>query len=305
MRMLMTGATSGIGLVAARKLVADGAELTIGVRNPAAAPADLKAACSLLPLDLADLDAVKRFADEAVRLPPFDVLVLNAGLQVTSEQTSAQGLELTFATNHLAHFLLVERLTLGLRDGGRVVVTSSGTHDPDTRSGMPPPRTTNVRTIAYPRTDPTRDANAGTAGRRAYSTSKLFNVMTARELAVRLATRRPDIAVAAYDPAYVPNTGLARGYPAWARFLVARILPVVLRGPWVSTPEVSGGHLADLATSPAHEAIRGGYFSVRSLKLEEVGPSAMARDGAACAKLWDDSRDLLVELGVSRETLSL
>ena len=121
--------------------------------------------------------------------------------------------------------------------------------------------------------------------------------MTARELARRLASPRPDIAVAAYDPAYVPNTGLARDYPAPARFLVARILPLVLRGPWVSTPEVSGVHLASLAADPAYKTARGGYFSVRALQLEEVPPSSLARDDAACARLWDDSRALLAELG--------
>lgn len=305
MRVLMTGATSGLGLRAARELIADGAEMTIGARTPATVPADVKSRCTILPLDLADLEAVNSFADAAAAMPAFDALVLNAGLQITSEQTSTQGLELTFATNHLAHFLLIERLTLSLRENGRVVVTSSGTHDPETKSGMPPPLSADGRAMAYPSTDSARDKNAGTAGRRAYSTSKLFNVMTARELASRLAPGRPDIAVAAYDPAYVPNTGLARSYPAWARFLVARILPVVLRGPWVSTPEVSGHHLADLAASPAYQTARGGYFSVRSLKLEEVAPSEMAREAGACAKLWDDSRELLVELGVDAAALPL
>jgi len=150
MRVLMTGATSGLGLRAARELIADGAEMTIGARTPATVPADLKSRCTILPLDLADLEAVNSFADAAAAMPAFDALVLNAGLQITSEQTSTQGLELTFATNHLAHFLLIERLTLSLRENGRVVVTSSGTHDPETKSGMPPPLSADGRAMAYP-----------------------------------------------------------------------------------------------------------------------------------------------------------
>lgn len=293
----MTGATSGIGLVAARKLLNEGADLWVGARSPESAPADIQEGCTVLPLDLADLGSVERFAGQAATAQPFDVLVLNAGLQVTSDQRSAQGLELTFAANHLAHFLLIERLATGLGTDGRVVITSSGTHDPAKKTGMPPPLHADARRLSHPENDPARDAKPGPAGRRAYSTSKLCNVMTARELSRRLNATRPDIAVAAYDPAYVPNTGLARDYPAPARFLVARILPLVLRGPWVSTPEVSGGHLARLATDPAYQTARGAYFSVQALELNMIPPSELARNEEACASLWDDSRALLMELG--------
>ena len=300
MRILMTGGTSGIGLVAARRLMALGHAVTIGARRPGEVPADLKSKAAIVPLDLADLVGVERFVEAAAAAPAYDVMVLNAGLQVTSPQRSAQGLDLTFAANHLAHFLIARRLAPRLDPGGRVVITSSGTHDPETKSGMPPPLDADALRLAHPETDPKRDANAGTAGRRAYSSSKLCNVMTARELAKRLADTRPDIAVAAYDPAFVPATGLARGYPAPARFLVSRILPTLLRGrEWVSTPEVSGAHLARLASAPEYGTARGGYFSVRSLALREVQPSALARDDDACARLWDDSAALLAELGVA------
>ena len=106
MRILMTGATSGIGLVAARRLLGEGVDLTIGARRPGDAPADLRARAAFLSLDLADLANAASFTDQAAVLEPFDALVLNAGLQVTSDQRSAQGLEVTFAANHLAHFLL-------------------------------------------------------------------------------------------------------------------------------------------------------------------------------------------------------
>ena len=298
MRVIMTGATSGIGLVAARKLLEQGVDLVVGARRPDDAPADLKARATLTPLDLADLASVERFAKVAAALSPFDALVLNAGLQVTSAQTSAQGLELTFAANHLAHFLLIDRLVSGLGSGGRVVITSSGTHDPRQKTGMPPPLHADARKLAYPQTDRDRDAKPGTAGRRAYSTSKLCNVMTARELPRRLADTRPDVAAAAFDPAYVPATGLVRDYPAPARFIVAHVLPRLMAGrPWVSTPEVSGGYLADLASGAEGGSAHGDYFSVRALKLTNIAPSDLARDDAACARLWDDSRALLRELG--------
>lgn len=292
MRVVMTGATSGIGLVAARRLLADGAELVVGARRPAAAPPELRSA-EVLPLDLADLQSVRAFAARIEAGPPADVLVLNAGLQVTRPQTSAQGYGLTFAANHLAHLLLAQRLAPRLREGGRVVITSSGTHDPELNTSIPPPLHADARRLAHPQTDPQRDAEPGKAQRRAYASSKLANVITARELARRLAATRPDVAVSAFDPAFTPGTGLARGYPAPLRFVFKQVMPRVLRGEHVSTPEVSGGCLADIAAGRVFPDARGDYLSVRHRRLEKVEPSRLARDSAAAAKLWKDSEALI------------
>jgi NAD(P)-dependent dehydrogenase (short-subunit alcohol dehydrogenase family) len=113
--------------------------------------------------------------------------------------------------------------------------------------------------------------NEGVAGRRAYSTSKLCNVMTARELARRLAPSRPDIAVAAFDPGFTPGTGLARDYPAPLAFVFRRVLPALpLLGERQSTPRRSGGFLGDLAIGRDERIAdaRGTYFSVRGPRLE-------------------------------------
>lgn len=208
MRILMTGGTSGIGLYAARGLLARGHDLTIGARG--ALPAGLSGA-TCTPLDLADLDSVRSFA-RAQSARWIDVLLLNAGLQVVEPATSRQGYEMGFAVNHLAHLLLLCELAGAMAQNGRIIVTASGTHDPAEKTGIPPPHHANARWLAYPSKDPHLDDNAGTAGRRAYAASKLCNIMAVRELHRRFGSERPDLMTAAFDPGFCPGTGLARDY---------------------------------------------------------------------------------------------
>lgn len=289
MRIVMTGATSGFGRVAAQHLNAQGHDLTIAARSrPALANATYH------PLDLGALADVRRFAKSLADAPPIDVLILNAGLQLNAFETSKDGFERTFAVNHLAHYLLVRLLLPTMAHGGRIVITGSGTHDPTKKTGIPAPRHADAMMLAYPDRDPRRDANAGTAGRRAYSSSKLANIMTARELAARTSTDRPDLSILSFDPGFVPGTGLARDYGAVADFLFKSVLPLLIRfGRNVSTMPISGKALADLATDPALGGERGTYWSMQNRKPERIAASELARDDAACAKLWDESAVLV------------
>lgn len=290
MHVVMTGGSAGIGLHASKALLETGAhKLAIGVRDEAKARLSLGPQPELLPLDLADLESVRRFADSIETRGPIDALVLNAGLQTNSVQYSAQGYELTFATNHLAHYLLARLLLPAMAPGGRIILTSSGVHDPEMKAPIPPPLHSDAERLAFPGKDPARDSKEGVAGRRAYSSSKLCNLMTARELAVRLADDPRGLMIAAFDPAFTPGTGLAREYPAWADWLFRRILPIVVRGPLVSTPACSGGWLAALAADPAYAASRGDYWSVRGKRLVAAQPAKLARDPDSARRLWDDS----------------
>jgi NAD(P)-dependent dehydrogenase (short-subunit alcohol dehydrogenase family) len=242
-----------------------------------------------LPLDLAKLQSVRDFAGLLADEPPIDVLILNAGVQTQHTQVSADGFEMTFAVNHLAHYLLARLLVPRMAGEGRIILTASGTHDPDLKTGVPPPLHADVGRLAHPETDPQRDRNAGTAGRRAYSASKLCNVLTVRSLASHLAAQRPDIMVAAFDPGFTPGTGLARDYPGPLDFIFRHIMPIFMRGDRVSTPEISGRLLAELASEPQYQSARGAYYAVRGPRLVETSPSTMARDATVAERLWRDS----------------
>ena len=291
MNIIMTGGTSGIGLAAAARLAArPGVRLAIGARSAGGIVGDV----AYPHLDLSRLASVRTFADAVAAGPAIDVLILNAGVQTLHGQRSEEGYELTFAVNHLAHYLLARRLAPHMAANGRIILTASGTHDPDLKTGMPPPLHADAGRLAHPETDPERDADAGKAGRRAYSTSKLCNVLTARALAAHLAQDRPDIMVAAFDPGFTPGTGLARDYPGPLGFVFRRLMPLVMRGgERVSTPANSGRLLAEMAAAPEYQTSRGAYFAVRGTRLIETPPSTLARDDTVAEALWRDSAPMV------------
>lgn len=281
----MTGATSGIGKVAAERLIAAGNRLVVGARGAGApAGADVRI------LDLGSLASVRNFA--AMIAGPVDALVLNAGMQrLDVDARTVDGFEQTFATNHLGHYLLARLLLPQIADRGRLILTSSGTHDPAQKTGIPAPIHADARWLADPTTDPHLNKRAMIAGGRAYSSSKLCNLMTARTLAARPDIVARGIAVHAYDPGFIPATGLGRASPWVVRSLV---LPLLARFPFLSGMNSladGGAGLAGLADgSIANPRV---YMSLRAGKPTWPDPSLLARDEAACAKLWSDSAALV------------
>jgi NAD(P)-dependent dehydrogenase (short-subunit alcohol dehydrogenase family) len=289
MRVVMTGATAGFGLFAAQKICDAGHDLTIGARHPEALPESIAGRVTAVPLDLDALANVRRFCAGQREAPPIDVLILNAGLQLSKPAKSADGFERTFAVNHLAHYLMLRLLADHMAPGGRVILTGSGTHDPAEKTPVTPPIHAIAEYLAYPDRDPQMEKRARQAGFRAYSTSKLCNIMTAREGALRY----PALDFASYDPGYVPHTGLGRDNPKWIATLVSYILPLIMARDKSSTIPRSGQFLADLATDPRYTGGRGDYWCVRGPELLKVDPSRLARDAAAAAKLWEDSAALV------------
>lgn len=289
MRVVMTGATAGFGLFAAQKMVEGGHALIVGARNPDALPAELAGRAEALPLDLDSLADVRRFAEAAGAGPPIDALVLNAGLQLAKPAKSADGFERTFAVNHLAHYLLLRLLADKLSPTARVILTGSGTHDPAEKTPVTPPIHANAEYLAYPERDPQAETRARQGGFRAYSASKLCNIMTAREAALRY----PALSVMSYDPGYVPHTSLGRDNPKIIATLVSYIVPLLMKGDRSSNIPRSGQFLADLVLAPHYADCHGDYWSVRGPALRKIEPSVLARDGLAAAKLWEDSAGLV------------
>jgi NAD(P)-dependent dehydrogenase (short-subunit alcohol dehydrogenase family) len=138
-RILVTGVSAGIGVETARSLAAHGAHVVGAARDLAKARAataqvrnDAEAhggSFALVALDLADLKSVRACADELLaKDEPFDVVIANAGVMATPFGHTADGFETQFGTNHLGHFVLVNRIASLLRAGSRLINLSSSGH---------------------------------------------------------------------------------------------------------------------------------------------------------------------------------
>ena len=281
---VMTGGTRGLGRVAAERMELSCPKI-MGARIEAAVPLGWEAGS----LDLASLDSVRAFA-AALPEEPVTHLILNAGGQCATANTrTVDGFETTFASNHLAHYLLLRLLMPRLAPGARIAITSSGTHDPREKTGVPTPRHATAELLAYPDRDPEADRMAAIGGMRAYSSSKLCNVMTARHLAASAEALSGRWSVLAYDPGLTPGTGLVRNQPWLVRTLVWPLLPLFIPlSKGMNTLADAGRGLADLATIAQAPSGRV-YASLRKGKLTWPDPSDIARDDVATRSLWEDS----------------
>lgn len=282
--ILITGATRGLGLATARAVAERGGHVLVAGRSPAAVHATARSVGGEpVLLDLTRLDEV---ADRAAELPPLDAVALNAGLQVvTGPSRTPDGLETTFQVNHLAQLLLLDQLLQRPEPPRRVVLTGSGTHDPDRWTGMPAPLPGGIDDWAHAEGD---DDDPGTAGRRRYTTSKLLNAATA----AGLARERPDVHVTCFDPGLMLGTGLSRQYPPVLRRLTTALAPAVavVAGSFASTPERSGRTLARLLLDEPAPAASGAYVDHR---LRTRPASEQARDPGFQDEVLRDSRALI------------
>lgn len=286
--IIMTGGTRGLGRVAAEQLKADGRKI-MAVRGKGRSPTGWEP----LPLDLSSLASVRTFAT-ALPAEPITHLILNAGGQRPNASTrTCDGFEMTFATNHLTHYLLLRLTMPRLAPGARIVITSSGTHDPREKTGVPAPRHANAEWLAYPERDPRGDKTAAIAGMRAYSASKLCNLMTARFLAASEPARANGWSVFAYDPGLTPSTGLVRDQSWVVRALVWPLLPLVVPlSKGMNTMANAGRGLSDLATN-AKAPAGCVYCALCKGQLTWPSPSDIACDDVAVQALWDDSAGLV------------
>lgn len=291
--IVMTGGTAGLGAVALSHMTQErDVRVLLGARGTP--PAGVET----LSLDLARLGSVRTFATAVIdRLggAPIDALALNAGLSLHSDASrTADGFETTFAVNHLAHYLLLRLLMPHLAPGAIVVLTTSATHDPAAKTILPVPRHADAQMLAHPDRDPQHDAKPRAAAGRAYTSSKLCNILTARALATQPEAVAGNWLVVAFDPGPTPGTGLMRDMPAALR-LLWRLLGTSARAlmPHFNSREAAGGNLAGIAlgriTPPA------GQHHARVVKdrLTWPAPSELARRDDVMDALWRDSAKLV------------
>jgi NAD(P)-dependent dehydrogenase (short-subunit alcohol dehydrogenase family) len=130
-RVLVTGVSAGLGVETARVLVAHGAQVVGAARDLSKARAATAhiPGLRLIELDLASLDSVRACADALIaENARFDVVIANAGVMACPKGVTADGFETQFGTNHLGHFLFVNRIASLIAPGGRIVILSSGGH---------------------------------------------------------------------------------------------------------------------------------------------------------------------------------
>ena len=235
--ILVTGGTSGLGYEAGLELVKQNPtyHLVLASRtNPYDAAASINKAAGrknaeFLPLDLSSLKNVRAFAADYAHMghPPIKMLVLNAALQIVNGvQYTEDGIEKTFAVNHVGHALLFYLLRPHLDGNCRIVIVSSGTHDPVRKSLGPDLKYTTAEELGHPTAE-----TAKNDGRQRYATSKLCNVMWTYALHRRLVENRPghyNWSVACFNPGLTPGTGLARDASAPLRFVWNYVLPYML-----------------------------------------------------------------------------
>ena len=272
-RVLVTGATSGIGLEAARSLAKQGAKVVLVGRDAAKTARCLEdvragapgAEASSLLCDFSRQAEVRRLADEVLRrYDRLDVLVNNAGTVFKKRTLTEAGIEATFAVNHLGYFLLTQLVL------ERIVASA-------------PARIVNVASVAQRRgTMDFQDLffERGYFLMKAYARSKLGNVMYTRLLAEKLAGT--GVTVNCLHPGAV-DTAIWSGAPGWAKPLIS----IIGKLAFISAEE-GARRIVHLVASPELSGTTGKYFE----KDRVVDPAPLARDGAVARRLWQESERL-------------
>ena len=271
---VVTGISAGIGKAAAVALAQPGVQLVGVVRDPERGRAVVQeirdrvpaAKVDLLVADLTALDQVRQLAEQIrARYDHLDVLLHNAGVALYRRETTVDGYERMFATNHLAPYLtrlLIDRLEAAGNRPARVISVSSQAHR-------------QVRRIPWDDLQSERSYSAI----RAYNLSKLANVLFVRALAERI--DRQAVVANAVSPGFV-RTELNRGAT-----LPFRIFFTLVR-PLQRNPETGADTPVWAATSPDAAAVTGSYFEKR--RPAKTNPLASDRD--ATERMWAASAEL-------------
>ena len=269
---LITGGTNGIGKSTAHELARMGATVVIVGRNAqktSQVVEEIRAASGNNTVDslLADLSSqqdVRRLANEfKSKYSHLHVLLNNAGAVFMRRQLSVDGIEMTFALNHLAYFLLTNLLldTIKASAPARIINVSSGAHT----SGK----------IEFDNLQGERDYSS-----RAYGNSKLATILFTMELARRL--EGTGVTVNALHPGFV-STGFGKNNPGFLMKIIRAVVPLIAR-----SPEKGAETSIYLASSPEVQSITGKYF----VDCKVTQPAPQATDMVVARRLWDVSAEM-------------
>lgn len=269
---LITGGTNGIGLETARALAKMGAKVVIVGRNPAKTEdtvAQLKQSTGSQHIDylIADLSLmaqVRQLADDfKARYDRLDVLLNNAGAMFTNRQLTSEGLEMTFALNHLSYFMLTNLLLDILVDTApaRIINVSSDAH--------------RIGELDFDNLQGEKSWHAF----KIYGASKLMNILFTKELAHRL--ENTGVTANALHPGMV-STSFGRNNGAIWNFIF------MLTRPFSKSPADGAKTSVYVASAPELTTVSGQYFDDAQLKQ----PSKAAYDVEAQQRLWTISEEI-------------
>ncbi len=268
---LVTGANSGMGMSTTAALADMGATVVMLCRNEKRGMEALNALSEkpdrkleLMLCDLGDFSSIRSFADAfRSKYKNLDILVNNAGFISLDRQTTKDGLERQFGVNHVGHFLLTMKLIDLLPKGGRIVNVASGAH-----------KTGNIH---FEDINLTKHFNVI----KAYSQSKLANVLFTRELAIRLKSK--GIIVNCCHPgAVATNIGISRD-TGFGKTITGMLKP------FFQTPEQGARTAIYLATSKEVEGITGEYF----YKCKIAKSSKRSKDMELAKKLFEFTEQMV------------
>ncbi|MGE5375078.1 MAG: SDR family NAD(P)-dependent oxidoreductase [Bacteroidota bacterium] len=270
---VLTGATSGVGYHAARRLAQGGANLVLVCRNREKAirvqqelAHQYRADIKIVDADFSRLEEVRRAAETILaEHPHVDVLINNAGVHTTRRTVTGQGLETVFCVNHLASFLFTRLLLDRLIQSApaRIIQVNSQGH----RFGGLDLEDLNWEKRRY-------------RGLQGYGASKTAQLLTVWELADRL--QGTGVTINAMHPGEVrSNIGMNNGwlYRSYQRYLLWRFL---------KDPEISGNAIYYLAAAPEMASVSGKFFN----QTIEEKPAAHARDRSLGKRIWRISEAL-------------
>jgi len=276
---IITGATSGVGYAASRRIAEGGGNLILVCRNKEKAESvkaeilqDNRVQINLVIADFSDLDMVRAAANSILNNQCIDVLINNAGLHNTRRTLTADGIETVFCVNHLASFLFTRLLLDRLKHcaPARILQINSQGH----RFGGLNPEDLNWEKRRY-------------KGLQGYGASKTAQLLTVWDFADRL--NGSNVTINAMHPgAVATNIGMNNGmlYQWYQRYLLF---------PWLKGPEISAEAIYYLIAAPEMKGVSGKFFN----QTIEEKPAAHALDRNIGKRIWEISEQMTGLSGIN------